>query len=257
MAERDTGPVVVENADGGGAFVVLCDHASNTVPRDYGSLGLPPDALETHIAWDPGALGVARRMSADLDAPLIWPKVSRLVVDCNRDPSAPDLIVQEGDGRPVPGNLNLTEAGRARRIQTVHAPYHAAIEAVIDRRLAAGTATALIAIHSFTPIFYGEQRPWQIGVVFDEDLRLSSPLIGRLTADAALTVGINKPYSPADRVYYTMERHSGGGRLPAVMIEIRNDEVATPAAQRGWGDRLSKIFEAIAPEVRESGNAAA
>ena len=197
MAEGDKSPVVVENPDGAGAFVIVCDHASRRVPAEYGSLGVAPEILDTHIAWDPGALGVARRMSADLDAPLLWPDMSRLVIDCNRDPSAPDLIVTEGEGQPVPANRDVDAAERTRRLETIHAPYHAAIDACVAARLSAGLPTSLIAIHSFTPVLHGRSRPWQIGIVFDSDQRLSAPVIRQLANDPALTVGINEPYAPA------------------------------------------------------------
>lgn len=257
MTEGDHGPVVSENPNGLGPFVIVCDHASNKLPEAQGDLGVAPAALVTHIAWDPGALAVARQMSARLDAPLLWPDVSRLVIDCNRDPSAPDLIVTEGEGRPIPGNRDLNASQRSHRVETIHAPYHAAIDDCLIRRRAANLATSLIAIHSFTPVWRDKQRPWHIGLVFDEDRRLADSLLQSLKADPDLTVGVNEPYSPADRVYYTMARHRGGGALPAVMIEIRNDEIADTAAQQQWGDRLSGIFAAIGKEGSEAGHAAA
>jgi len=257
MAERDDGPLVAENPDGGGSFVIVCDHASNRVPERYGSLGLPAAALESHIAWDPGALAVARELSTRLDAPLLWPCVSRMVLDCNRDPAAPDLIITEGEGRAVPGNRDLDPAERAHRLETIHAPYHAGIDACLAERQAAGRSTALVAIHSFTPVWGGEPRPWQIGVVFDEDRRLADQVIAALKSDPAVTVGVNQPYSPADRVYYTLARHGSGHGLPAVMIEIRNDEIGDPAGQGKWAARLIDIFAAIAPRLTDMGDAAA
>lgn len=235
-------PVVSENAGGTGPFVIVCDHASRRVPREYGTLGLDAVALQAHIAWDPGALGVARHVSQQLDAPLLWPDVSRLVIDCNRDPAAPDLIVTEPDGTPVPGNAHLQRTDRDRRLAGIHAPYHAAIEALLAKRHDAGLTTALIAIHSFTPVWKGRPRPWQIGVVFGDDRRLADELLEGLRTDPSLTVGINQPYSPADRVYYTVERHATPRGLPAVMIEIRNDVIADEPGQRQWADRLSRIL---------------
>jgi len=256
MTERGHGPEVIENPDGAGAFVIVCDHASNTVPPAY-DLGLPPGAINSHIAWDPGALPVARDLSERLDAPLLWPDISRLVIDCNRSAAAPDLVATEGEGQPVPGNRGLPDGEREKRLATIHAPYHAAIDATVDRRVAAGLATSLIAIHSFTQTWHGAPRPWQIGIVFDDDQRLSAPLIEMLAADPALTVGINEPYSPADRVYYTMARHGSERGLPAVMIEIRNDLIADEPGQREWAERLAGIFEAIMRKPQESGDAAA
>ncbi len=166
-------PVVVENPEGAGPFVIVCDHASNRIPDEYQSFGFAEDALATHIAWDPGALAVSRRLSALLDAPLLWPDVSRLVIDCNRPVDAASLIVIESEGRPVLANRNLSEAQRAQRIKQIHAPYHDAIDACLKRRLAAGVEPALIAIHSFTPVYLGKSRPWEIGIVFGDDRRLA------------------------------------------------------------------------------------
>lgn len=250
-------PVVCENAEGTGPFVIVCDHASRRVAAEFGGLGLDSSALEAHIAWDPGALGVARVASKQLDAPLLWPDVSRLVIDCNRDPSAPDLIVAEADGTPVPGNRDLDPIDRNHRLADVHAPYHAAIEALLEKRQAEGLATALIAIHSFTPIWKGEPRPWQVGVVFGDDRRLADQLLEGLGTDPSLSLGINQPYSPADRVYYTVQRHTGPRALAGVMIEIRNDLIAGEVGQRQWGERLASILGGAKADRESAGGVVA
>jgi predicted N-formylglutamate amidohydrolase len=256
---RDAGRsvVAVENPDGAGPFVIVCDHASNRIPEEYKSFGFAEDALQTHIAWDPGALAVARRLSARLDAPLFWPDVSRLVIDCNRAPDASSLIVVESEGRKVAANRALSEAERSRRFDRIHTPYHAAIDSCLTRRLAARLPTALIAIHSYTPVYLGIARPWQVGIVFGDDRRMADLLVRRLKADPALNVGINEPYSPADHVYYTVARHAGGRDLPAAMIEIRNDEIGDEASQRSWADRLAKILVAAEPRLVGASHAAA
>jgi predicted N-formylglutamate amidohydrolase len=238
------GPIVAENPAGSGPFVFVCDHASNRIPDDCRSFGFAEDALKIHIAWDPGALGVARHLAARFDSPLFWPDVSRLVIDCNRAPTAKTLIVTESEGRKVPANHALTEAERLRRLEQIHGPYHAAIDTCLERRLARRQPTALVAIHSYTPVYFGKARPWHVGIVFGEDRRLADILIRDLEADRALCVGINEPYAPADQVYYTVERHSRPNRLPAAMIEIRNDEIGDKEGQRRWADRLAGILSA-------------
>jgi predicted N-formylglutamate amidohydrolase len=235
--------------------VILCDHASNRIPEAYQSFEFAEDALQTHIAWDPGALAVARLLSAKLDAPLFWPDVSRLIIDCNRAPDASSLIVTESEGRPVPANRVLSEQERSRRLDLIHAPYHDAIDSCLERRMADRRPTALIAIHSYTPVYFGKARPWQVGILFDDDRRLADPLIGGLKADRALTVGINQPYSPADGVYYTLGRHAQPQGLPAAMIEIRNDEIGDEASQQGWAYRLADILSAATPGLFESSHA--
>jgi predicted N-formylglutamate amidohydrolase len=235
----DRSLIVAENPKGAGPFVILCDHASNRIPADYASFGFPEDALATHIAWDPGALAVSRILSARLDAPLFWPDVSRLVIDCNRSAESSTLIVAESERGPVAANRAVTAKERERRLNRIHASYHAAIDACLTRRVAAGLPTALVAIHSFTPVFFGKPRPWEVGVVFGEDRLLADHLIRELRADATLTVGVNEPYAPADEVYYTVERHARPLRLPAAMIEIRSDQIDDDRGQRGWAARLT------------------
>ena len=248
-------PVAVENAEGVGRFVILCDHASNYLPEEFGSLGLGATEREAHIAWDPGALGVARQMARTLDAPLVYATVSRLVIDCNRPLDAPDLIAATSEATAIPGNAALSDAERRRRIATIHEPYHQAIDALLDRRLAAGRETALIAVHSFTPVFRGVSRPWQVGVIFDRDRRLADPLIEALRAEG-LSVGANEPYSPADRVYYTLERHAEARGLPCAMIEMRNDLIRGEDEQRDWAARLARVL-AAAPASSRGRQAAA
>ena len=245
QAEQDAGvidPVAIEDAEAPGRFVVLCDHASNHIPPAFGSLGLKPAAREAHIAWDPGALGVSRGLARRLRAPLVHATISRLVIDCNRGLDAPDLIAAASEGTAVPGNADLSEAERARRIAAIYQPYHRAIGALIDTRLAAGLETALLAIHSFTPVYRGVSRPWPIGIVFDRDRRLADRLIAGLKADG-LNVGINEPYSPADRVYSTLTRHADGRGLAAAMIEIRNDLVSRPPDQDSWAERIAALLQ--------------
>jgi predicted N-formylglutamate amidohydrolase len=246
---RDAGRslVVTENPEGTGPFAIVCDHASNRIPEEHKSFGFADDALETHIGWDPGALAVARLLSARLGAPLIWPDVSRLVIDCNRAPDASSLIVVESGGMSVPANRGLSAAERSRRLDRIHTPYHDAIDSCLTRRFAAGLTTALIAIHSYTPVYFGKARPWQVGIVFGDDRRMADRLVRELKADKALTVGSNEPYSPADQVYYTVSRHAGPRGLLAAMIEIRNDEIGDAAGQLSWADRLANSLVAATP----------
>jgi len=256
MADESRSPVREENPDGAGPFVIVCDHASNLFPQEYDFLGLSPDLRRAHIAWDPGALPVSYGLSTMLDAPLLWPEASRLIVDCNRDPDAPDLILAESEGRPVPGNRELHEGERIRRLASVHVPYHRAIDAALTRRAAERRPTAVVAVHSFTPVYLGKSRPWHIGIVFDEDRRLADPMVAALRTDEAITVGVNQPYSPADRVYYTLTRHARPRGLPAVMIEIRNDLIADEAGQQAWAGRLGAILASLAAVVTGEAHAA-
>ncbi len=240
---RATDPVAVDNPAAAGPFLILCDHASNFIPPDYGSLGLNSAERETHIAWDPGALAVSRQLTRALDAALIYSTVSRLVIDCNRPLDAPDLIAPKSEITVIPGNAALSDAERRRRIASVHVPYHAAIEGFIEERLESGRIPTLIAVHSFTAVYGGVRRPWEIGIVFDRNRRLADQLIDGLRTEG-LNVGVNEPYSPADRVYYTLTRHAESRGLGAAMIEIRNDLIGTDAQAEAWGTRLAALLGA-------------
>jgi predicted N-formylglutamate amidohydrolase len=244
-AERVLDSVAVENADGRGAFVLVCDHASNRFPPEYGLLGLSAEQREMHIAWDPGALAVSRHLSHMLDVPLVYSTVSRLVIDCNRSLDAPDLIAAVSETTTIPGNASLSPAERQRRIAAIHEPFHNAIDKLVEERLSAGRATALIGMHSFTPVYRGVGRPWEVAFIFNRNRRLSDLLIQGLKADG-LNVGVNEPYSPADRVHYTLSRHAEARGLDCAMIEIRNDLVRTQRAEMEWAKRISGLLEPVA-----------
>lgn len=248
-AEPVLDSVAVENADGLGAFVLLCDHASNRFPAEYGFLGLSPEQREMHIAWDPGALGVSRRLSRMLDAPLVYSTVSRLVIDCNRSLDAPDLIASVSETTTIPGNASPSPAERSRRIANIHHPFHGAVDRLVEERLSAGRATALIGMHSFTPVYRGVSRPWEVAFIFDRNRRLSDLLIKGLKADG-LNVGMNEPYSPTDRVHYTLSRHAEARGLDCAMIEIRNDLVRSDRAEAEWAERIAGILSSAVEKNR-------
>ena len=238
--------VAIERADASSPVVLVCDHASNHLPSHYGSLGLTANDLLKHFAWDPGALAISRGLSELLDAPLVYGCVSRLVLDVNRHPSDFDSIVESADGAPVPGNMSLSAAERERRAAEIYAPYHAAIEDLLAKRVRQGRRSALVAIHTYAPNLHGIARPWHCGVIFARDARMGEALVNGLRAEAGLTVGVNEPYAPSDRVYHTMSRHGEGYGIPAVMIEVRNDLVSNDDGQRAWAMRLAPLLQSAA-----------
>lgn len=242
-------PVFVFNKDGESPYLLVCEHASNFIPETFEGLGLGEDALQAHIAWDPGALEVARHLASSLHAPLIESQLSRLLIDCNRPLDAHDLIPEISETTVVPGNHALNSMERLARIDLSHRPFHTAVEHVIAERARRGQASWIVTIHSFTPIYRDVPRPWQIGIIHDEDDRIGKPLIAALRKDTALNVGVNEPYSPADRVYYTLERHARPRNAPCVMIELRNNEIADGPAQIAWAEKLATIFRDIAKAI--------
>jgi predicted N-formylglutamate amidohydrolase len=237
--------VRVYNPDGRSPFVIAVDHASNHIPEPWGDLGLSPSERIRHIAWDPGALGVAMELSSALDAPIVHSTVSRLVIDCNRDIDAPDLVPKVSELTAIPGNAKVTGEDRERRIAFAHAPFHSAIDALLDRRAADDVETILVCLHSFTPIFKGAQRPWPIGLIHGSDTRYTERLRDALSADApGLNIGWNEPYSALNGVTYTLEHHGDARGLTATMIEIRQNEILEPSGVSLWAARLARCLTA-------------
>jgi predicted N-formylglutamate amidohydrolase len=231
-------PQVLHNAEGAGGVVLICEHASNRIPDAYLGLGLSEVQRRMHIAWDPGALEVATDLAQRLDAPLVYARYSRLLLDLNRAPGAADAIALSSEDIPIPGNHGIGAAEQQLRQRQIYQPFHAAIDALLERRLRAGVPTAVVSIHSFTPVYRGQPRPWQVGVIAQHDRRLADGLLAALRRESGLCVGDNQPYAPADGVYHTIERHGEARRLPCVMIEIRQDHLADAPAQRNWAQRL-------------------
>lgn len=239
--------VAVENAEGGGPIVFVCDHASNFFPAPYDTcLGVSESDKSAHIAWDPGALGVARGLAARLNAPLVHTTVSRLIIDCNREEDRVDLIPSLSETTRITGNEDLSTEEKTFRLDLAHRPFHEAIDRVLDMRKTRGLPTAVVSIHSFTPVYKGTARPWEIGLISDRDRRLADPVLADLRARGDLTVGDNEPYAPSDGVYYTIRRHGEDRQLPCLMIEIRNDEVKTSAEENRWSDMLAPMLERAA-----------
>ena len=239
------------NPSGRGPFVIAVDHASNRIPARWGDLGLPPSERIRHIAWDPGALGVALALSRLLDAPVVHSTVSRLVIDCNRDSDAPDLTPALAELTPVPGNMAIAPDDLKWRLASVHAPFHAALDKVLDDRAENGADPVLVCLHSFTPRFKGVARPWPIGLIHARDQRYTALLRDALERDApGLAVGWNEPYSALNGVTYTLEHHGDGRGLDATMIEIRHNEILEPGGVSLWAARLARCLEAARLALR-------
>ena len=239
--------VELVNADGSSSAVLICDHASNRVPERLGTLGLDAVQLADHIGWDPGAADVARRLSTELDAPLVLGGYSRLVIDCNRPLRSAESIPEQSAGVTIPGNRGLSSEQRASRINALFRPYHGAIDRLLDGR--SQRPSLLLSIHSFTPVLNGRPRPWQIGVSYGHNRDLAALMLGALTHIGDVTVGNNEPYPIEDDIDYTIPVHGEARGLPSVMIEIRQDGIRTAAAATAWAVRLAEAYRLIEAEA--------
>lgn len=239
----------IETIPGGAeaGVLLLCDHASPALPNEYGSLGLPPGEFERHIAYDIGAADVTRALAARLGAPAILTCFSRLLIDPNRGADDPTLVMRLSDGSLIPGNARIDadeiDARRARFWQPYRDAIDAQTAAMEDAAGAQGRAPALISIHSFTPVWRGAPRPWEIGLLWDNDPRLAQALLDALALAAPhLTIGDNEPYDGA-LMGDTMYDQATAKGLAHVLIEVRQDLIGTPAGASHWVDVIAGPLE--------------
>lgn len=246
LADGEHDPAETVNPLGESDVCLVCEHAGRQVPRALGGLGLEEPEFARHIAFDIGAEGVARRLSALLDAPLVLQPYSRLVYDCNRPPDAPSAMPEVSEMTEIPGNRNLTPAERKARVDEIYLPFHAAVGDVLDEIEARKAIPLLVTIHSFTPVYKGERRMLDLGILHDADARLADDLIALAKRhEAHLDVRRNEPYGPADGVTHTLLVHAAPRGIPNVMIEIRNDLIADEAGQQEWAERLARLLAAV------------
>ena len=224
--------VEIINPNGAGRVVLLCEHASPRIPPEYDDLGLSEKDRLSHAAWDPGARDLTLLLSQALDAPVIASTVSRLVYDCNRPPEAPSAMPKKSELIEVPGNQGLSQAQRDARVAAVYAPFCAAVSEVLDAR---GPETIVVTVHSFTPIYFGQPRAVELGLLHDEDSRLVDAMLDHLDQVSGRRVERNEPYGPMDGVTHSLRLHALSRGFANVMIEVRNDllrsddQVATAA----------------------------
>ena len=249
LSPQEPAAVCVEQPDGTSDFLLTCDHADALIPQRLGTLGLSDTQLASHIAWDIGAAGVARLLAARLDATLVLQPYSRLVIDCNRPLTAADSIAQRSEWVQISGNENLSEDDVAARTAEIFTPYHDTLRTLLDERQRARRQTLLVAIHSFTPTYRGDTRPWHISVMYQHDKRMADVLLPLLRRDERLVIGDNEPYSVTDDTDHTLPHHGQARGLAHVGIEIRQDLIADEAGQKNWAGRLASLFKQASAQL--------
>ena len=249
LDNEDPAPFTVHNPQGSSPFVLVADHAGQKIPAQLGDLGLPQSELDRHIGWDIGIAGVTERLAGLLDAFAILQAYSRLVIDCNRPLDSASSIVSSSDGTVVPGNQDLPHDQQTARALEIFAPYHGRITQELDRRSAQAQPPVLIAMHSFTPVFAGEARPWHVGVLYHRDTRLAHALLDALKGEPDLVVGDNQPYSISDGSDFAVPVHGEQRGLLHVELEIRQDLIADAQGQAQWAQRLARILPALLPDL--------
>ena len=187
------------------------------------------------------------------DAPAILGGVSRLVIDCNRQLTASDLIPEISDGTLIPGNRGLSESSRRQRIDGWFQPYHQSVEAVLEDRAKRNVETVVVSIHSMTPRLGDASRPWQIALSSYRDRSLAEPLLASLRLLAGdIMVGDNEPYDLDPAVDYSVPFHAMRRGLGHLQVEFRQDEVEDAAGQLRWATKFAEALNAIYPSSSSS-----
>ena len=221
------------------AILLVCEHAGRALPQTLGDLGLPPSEMDRHIAWDIGAEGVARALAERLGAALVVQRYSRLVIDCNRPPLGTGSVPGQSDGTMIPGNHALTPAQAKARVREIFDPFAAACAGAAQ----ALALRALYSIHSFTPRMNGTDRPWHIGFCARDPAAGADTLAAAFgAAHPDLTVAVNEPYQIDDDTDWFIPRIAEPTGLPHALIEIRNDQIATPEGQHRWAGWLADLL---------------
>lgn len=237
----------VLNESGRSPFVLICEHASNHIPREYDRLGLDDKELTRHIAWDIGAANVTRALSKRIDASAFLGGYSRLLIDLNRPLHVADSIPLRSEATDIPGNLSLQAAEKDRRHRLIFHPFQDRLRMHLERRSADGRRNVLVAVHSFTPVYLGQQRVWHAGVLFDKAALLGQAVIAQLSRDPLLNVAANVPYGVSADDDYALVVYGDQLNNPAVLIEIRNDLIADPDGVETWTRKLEDALRGVEP----------
>lgn len=220
-------------------YLIVCDHAGAAIPSSLGTLGLSGAQLATHIAIDIGARWTAEHIAERLGAQAVIAGYSRLVIDCNRYPWDSASITPESDRTAIPGNLGLSAAERAARIDALFLPYHRAIGSALDALMGReARPPVFLSIHSCTPNLDNESRPWHIGLSYQPPDTLALPMLEALRRDPHLTVGDNQPYWLEPTVDYTTPEHAMRRGVPYLQVEFRQDLIASQSGAREWAGRF-------------------
>lgn len=238
LAPDEPPPYDIINAGGDPRIILICEHAGDVVPRKLNLLGMDPEDYKCHYAVDIGVRDVTRYLSGLLNVPAILGNYSRLVVDLNRAVDHPTTFAPTGEGKPVPGNINITAEDKAQRLQEIYEPYHQALSGILDRVISSGTTPVVVSIHSFTPKFFNFVRPWEIAFLHSDDARLSHAMIGYFKR-LGYQVGDNEPYDHRIARGGSVNRHAGLRRLPHTMVEYRNDMISNDKDAFFWAKLLA------------------
>lgn len=236
--------VEISNVNGKSEIILLCEHASNHIPEEYERLGLDRHHLERHIAWDIGAEKLARELARRLDAIAFLGRYSRLLIDLNRPLGTRGSIPLRSEDTDIPGNTGLSEKERDFRADKMFWPFHHAVQKHVSERLDKGIATCIVSVHSFTPVFLNQFRPWHAGVLYGEARSFGERAVALLQANRDLVVEPNVPYVISLEDDYAVPVYGDSLGIPAILLEIRQDLLADDAGIQSWADYLTTMLSA-------------
>jgi predicted N-formylglutamate amidohydrolase len=227
-----------------GGLLIIGDHASNRVPSHI-ELGIDPASLHQHIAWDIGVDEVAAAIVHLTGSAAYLGNFSRLLVDLNRYADEPGAIPIASDGLSIGGN-HLSEAARESRLAKYFHPYHDTLAEILREC----RPHMILSLHSFTNQLEtrpDEQRPWEVGVLYNQYEEASKVAI-RYLQSLDLNVGDQLPYS-GKQLNATMNRHAEGNGIPYIGIEMRQDMVVNAQGQERFAQILADMCRFVSEEL--------
>ncbi len=238
-------------------MILVCEHASSYIPQYFNGLGLADDIRKSHIAWDPGALELAKCLSSAFDAPLVHSRISRLVYDCNREIGNPSAMTKKSELFEVPGNMGIGPDEAKARISQIYSPFANALEKTIKQKKSRHESLQipdplLVTVHSFTPVYFGKKRDVEIGILHSTDRRLADEMLKLAPMFGEIRIERNQPYGPQDGVTHTLEAHGIKNGIANVMIEVRNDLLENAAGVTRICEVLFKLISLSQPEISTS-----
>lgn len=244
MTTKKMTAAVTEGASAPAEILFVCEHASCAFPEQFGTLGLSDEVLRSHVAWDPGALDLARDLAARFESTVVGGGVSRLLYDCNRPPQAPDAVPTRSEIFDIPGNVGLSAQARDTRVSEIYEPFCAAVsEALVQVK-----PRALVTVHSFTPIYHGAPRAVEIGILHDVDSRLADGMLETMQ-DCRYDTQRNEPYGPEHGVTHSLQLYAQTPPLLNVMLEVRNDLLEDAASASDVADVIEKALRAALADL--------
>jgi predicted N-formylglutamate amidohydrolase len=253
LSAEEPAPFRVENVKGRTAGLIICDHASNRVPRSLKDMGLEKNVLKKHIAWDIGAEDICRHLSKALDMPAIFAGYSRLVVDLNRAPAHHECILDISDNIKIPANTGLSREDRERRLREVYHPYQKQAGKLVQGFVKKKQTPLLIAVHSFTPQMDGIRRPWHLSLLWHREEKIARQIVKNIRKNHPdLLVGENEPYTLFDERFAgsTLDCHGEERGLPYVFVEFRQDLINTKEKAARWADIFLEALRPVLENIQ-------